>query len=66
MSFAFPRVKRVARQQLLYDAKGRPFFSPTLTSCSFRLISGDMADDSYAREEEGIEEEELDETVSSC
>lgn len=29
-------------------------------------MSGDMADDSYAREEEGTEEEELDETVSSC
>lgn len=29
MIFAFPRVNRVSRQQLLFDAKGRPFFSPT-------------------------------------
>lgn len=47
------------------DAKGRLFQSLGVSFYPSALVTGSMADDGYAREEEGIEEEELDETVSS-
>lgn len=39
-------------------------FVPDNSAPVICIIAGKMADDSYAREDEGFEEEELDETVS--
>lgn len=63
MTFASPRVPSASRQQLWNETEAEFSFCSSL-SLPFDIVSN-MADDSYAREEEGFEEEELDETVNA-
>jgi hypothetical protein len=63
MTFASPRVQSASRQQLRSKTEGVFFFF--LTFFASNDIISNMADDSYAREEEVPEEEELDETVNA-
>jgi len=56
-----PRSKRVKAAAVEQD-RGEAFFFFTLF---LQYTVRNMADDSYAREEEGFEEEELDETVNA-
>jgi hypothetical protein len=64
MTFASPRVPSASRQQLWNKVEAEPCFpfSPLLL---LKTNLSNMADDTFGRDEEAFEEEELDETVNA-